>query len=618
MAAPQGGTSQPAAATEAASAPREGPKETIESLVVAFILAFVFRAFVIEAFVIPTGSMASTLYGRHGTTTCANCGWEYAYGLADPSQGRTGYISSKSISQCPNCGYGNQTSQFYDHSSAPSTEGGDRILVFKWPLDIGGDLMSPKRWDVTVFKNPHDGEENFIKRLIGLPEEVLEVLDGDVFVVPTERLSAEARAVLDRQRRFKYLLRRAQELDEEQDEARRAGQPLSARDAIGAEMPAIVAETTDLATRPLADRRLLLDELDRTLEITLKNKPAQSALWNVVYDADFPPQNHANGSRPWRSTTGQGEGHWKILDRWFTFRGIGGRREAIELDGRPIDDFSGYNVPPSIGRGPTPNPVSDLHVRCVLTRRGGDGFVRFALSRRGRTFWATVRADGGVWLHGGRTGRFKEAERLAEDRVSPLGADRPVEVAFENVDYRVALTVSGKTVLSTHWLQPPSARAGGTGKGLLATVAEIRSDPILPAAFPPTIEAENIDLDLTHLAVERDVYYTPVQLDSMRFRQYKLGGWGTADNPIELREGEYYMLGDNSPQSADSRWWCDVGPHLRRRGEAYQLGTVPRDQLIGRAFFVYWPSGLRTDLMPVEGLRRIGWIPNVGRMRWIR
>ncbi len=45
----------------------EGVKETIESIVVALILAFVFRAFVIEAFVIPTGSMAPTLYGAHGT-----------------------------------------------------------------------------------------------------------------------------------------------------------------------------------------------------------------------------------------------------------------------------------------------------------------------------------------------------------------------------------------------------------------------------------------------------------------------------------------------------------------------------------------------------------------------
>ena len=33
-------------------------KDTFEAIVIAFILAFVFRAYVVEAFVIPTGSMA--------------------------------------------------------------------------------------------------------------------------------------------------------------------------------------------------------------------------------------------------------------------------------------------------------------------------------------------------------------------------------------------------------------------------------------------------------------------------------------------------------------------------------------------------------------------------------
>ena len=61
----------------------EGIKDTIESIVVALILAFVFRAFVVEAFVIPTGSMATTLYGAHGTILCEDCGTEFAYGVRD-------------------------------------------------------------------------------------------------------------------------------------------------------------------------------------------------------------------------------------------------------------------------------------------------------------------------------------------------------------------------------------------------------------------------------------------------------------------------------------------------------------------------------------------------------
>ena len=93
-------------------------------------------------------------------------------------------------------------------------------------------------------------------------------------------------------------------------------------------------------------------------------------------------------------------------------------------------------------------------------------------------------------------------------------------------------------------------------------------------------------------------------------------GWGTQGHPIWLREGEYFMLGDNSAASKDSRLWSVPGKELQARGEAYQRGTVPGDQLIGRAFFVYWPSGHRTKLLPF--LSNWGVIPNVGRMRWIR
>src|SRR5690242_3442202 len=55
----------------------KGVKETIESILIAFILAFVFRAFVVEAFVIPTGSMATTLLGAHMRFTCRECGYVF-------------------------------------------------------------------------------------------------------------------------------------------------------------------------------------------------------------------------------------------------------------------------------------------------------------------------------------------------------------------------------------------------------------------------------------------------------------------------------------------------------------------------------------------------------------
>ncbi|MDP7278005.1 MAG: S26 family signal peptidase, partial [Planctomycetaceae bacterium] len=60
-----------------------GWRETIESFAIAFILAFVFKTFEAEAFVIPTGSMAPTLYGRHKDVDCEKCGHGFSIGASD-------------------------------------------------------------------------------------------------------------------------------------------------------------------------------------------------------------------------------------------------------------------------------------------------------------------------------------------------------------------------------------------------------------------------------------------------------------------------------------------------------------------------------------------------------
>ena len=43
----------------------------------------------------------------------------------------------------------------------------------------------------------------------------------------------------------------------------------------------------------------------------------------------------------------------------------------------------------------------------------------------------------------------------------------------------------------------------------------------------------------------------------------------------------------------------------------YELGTVPADQMIGRAFFVYWPG-----FMPLTA-KGPNLLPDLGRVRWI-
>ncbi len=145
---------------------------TFEWLITAFALAFVFRAFVMEAFRIPTGSMANTLLGAHYYMRCTQCGYQYYYGQSGYATMHKGGPVRQETSRCPSCGYFQVTAGEMPMSS------GDRILVLKCLYQF----QEPKQWDVVVFKNPLDPSENYIKRLVGRPGEKVELIDGDVYI----------------------------------------------------------------------------------------------------------------------------------------------------------------------------------------------------------------------------------------------------------------------------------------------------------------------------------------------------------------------------------------------------------------------------------------------------
>lgn len=54
---------------------------------------------------------------------------------------------------------------------------------------------------------------------------------------------------------------------------------------------------------------------------------------------------------------------------------------------------------------------------------------------------------------------------------------------------------------------------------------------------------------------------------------YNRGPYGEKEIPVLVPENNFYVLGDNSANSRDSRYW----------------GFVPKKNLIGRAMFIYWP-----------------------------
>ena len=155
----------------------QGGRETIEAFVVAFVLALLFRAFIAEAFVIPTGSMAPALMGAHKDVFCHECGQQFPIGAS--LEFRNPAIEDVVVGGiCPNCRYTNSL----DIANTPDEEtfSGDRILVSKFAYAIS----DPERWDVIVFKVPVNPKQNYIKRLVGLPNETLSILHGDIYTEP--------------------------------------------------------------------------------------------------------------------------------------------------------------------------------------------------------------------------------------------------------------------------------------------------------------------------------------------------------------------------------------------------------------------------------------------------
>lgn len=135
----------------------------VESVLALVLGMTLFRSFAAEAYIVPTGSMAPTLLGAHRDLACTRCGFRFALGVDE--DGRAG----RPI--CPNCAA--------DLAEATATErSGDRLLVHKFLYD----LRRPRRWEVIVFQNPIEPGQAYVKRLIGLPGESVEIRDGDVLI----------------------------------------------------------------------------------------------------------------------------------------------------------------------------------------------------------------------------------------------------------------------------------------------------------------------------------------------------------------------------------------------------------------------------------------------------
>jgi signal peptidase I len=112
------------------SKPKSKLQEYIEAIILAIVIAFFIRTFVIQAYKIPSGSMKPTL-------------------------------------------------QIGDHILVSKFNYGIKLPMIRSTLIPFG---TPKRGDIVVFIYPEDRSKDFIKRLIGLPGDTIAIRDKKILI----------------------------------------------------------------------------------------------------------------------------------------------------------------------------------------------------------------------------------------------------------------------------------------------------------------------------------------------------------------------------------------------------------------------------------------------------
>lgn len=568
----------PATVPSAAASPRntpprpephakEGHRDTVEAIVVAFILALVVRGFEAQAFVIPTGSMAPTLMGRHKEVACPQCGFVYAVNASGEVETSVHRNQDVESGICVNCRYLNPSL-----GEAPSFKG-DRILVMMFPYDLPFLPGSgpPERWDVVVFRYPEEPEVSYIKRLVGLPGETIRIAHGDIYVRPPGGT-----------------------------EFALARKPLKHQSAMQ-----IMVYDDRYRPRALTD----LPEWTRW-------RP--DAGWNSMSRTD---------SRYRAEATGEG---WSELrynnlvpdpDQW------GAILEGRDLPHPPrptlITDFYSYNTNlPNFDRlGPWMQSdwVGDLTLGTVIDVQqvNPGGSIRWELVEAGVPHRCTIDLTTGV-------ATFTRGDEVIGQGDTVIKGKGRYRVEFGNVDDRMTLVVDGRAV---------------GAPGFAFETGEANPIPTEKDLAPAAMAVRNATVEASDLVLKRDIYYTqrpgehdydqvwdehqptsPTELfdflgDPSRFP--KMGRVRFRD--YDVAPDRYFMLGDNSPSSSDSRRWGTRDVAWDDSGER-RSWEVPRQFLTGKAFYIYWPHGVpfRPQLFQMGRDFRFPFRPYLERMKWIR
>lgn len=535
-----------------------GMKETITSLVIALMLALVFRGFVVEGFQIPTGSMAPTLLGKNIRHTSPHNGYSWTTGPWDMiAQSRVpAKVQGPLTVTDPMTGLD-------QGESNRKLSSGDRVFVLKYlPM-----LHEPERWDVVVFKNPGT-HENYIKRLVGLPGEQLAIVDGDFFT-----------------RKFV--------------EGKTATTGWDAWEA----------NDWEVARKSERIQRVMLLDVSDSRYAPLVVDPGYRSPWDGV-------GNGWDGVRSSSEYVYSGSGDAKLV--WNGTRPITDRyaynqiRNGFDLSATPEQPTTGYR----------PFYVSDIALSVDMKLNESGIVATPMISARGHQFRAVVDAGAGTAKVEMREDQ-EGAAWVAMDSGSfgSRGVGDVVGIEFWHVDQAMWLFIDGDLVCGgaedgAYSMTPLERAQAATGMTRVELEADRRSGDGVskpgvlsrPDVYKPaTVEwgFSGGGFALHNVRVRRDISYKNMSDDSSRTAT--LGGH--PEHFPTLTDEEFFMCGDNSPRSLDSRLWEEgsIVPWVEELIDD-RVGMVNRDLVVGKAFVVYWPSMLKEGKMAA---------PDVGRVRWI-